>query len=300
MKLGAVLKKGIQKLKPTRMGEVTKQETVKKTAAAATPFVRYDDYWLQKARTMIDGSIDVFTKRLKTLNNFLNYLATGTFLGGVSYTTYLESDRLEVYILFIIPLIVIAIAKYYVSVKGSEPAMQEVDMRSPTKINEEYNDILGTLAEQVKEAGRLVAIATGFVLFCLPLAVYFQNHKKTIEPPVNYTSVQYDGSNLNLQANLQKAEKVSLILYGTDAKKKPKTVYSDILLQKPGELSKTIEIADLKLQLDSLDMLYTVDGKVQRHTFRPTAIKKPAAKTPAETQKKKKEVKKDSAAAKGG
>jgi len=101
-------------------------------------FLRYDDYWLQKGREMVDGSFETLSKRLTALNNYLNYLIGGTFITGTALTTYLKSPKFEVYVLVAIPVIAVAIAKFMIGIKGSEPVSKNTDMRSPTQINEDY------------------------------------------------------------------------------------------------------------------------------------------------------------------
>ncbi|MBT8253104.1 MAG: hypothetical protein KJN68_03970, partial [Bacteroidia bacterium] len=186
------------------------QETPTKQTVAEKTFLRYDDYWLEKAREMIDSSVETFSKRLKTLNIFLNFLAGGAFIGSTTILTYLQSTNLAVFIFALIPLIFIAIAKYFVSVGGTEPAMETADMRSPTQINKNYGEIIVTLSDQVKYAAKWVGWATAFTLVAFPFAIYFHNLEKATPTPETYLSIQNDGTNLSLQGVLQDAEKVSL------------------------------------------------------------------------------------------
>lgn len=248
------------------MSEDKKDEAAE---SAPIPFVRYDDYWLQKARTLIDGSIELFSARLATLNNFLNYLALGTFLGGITYTTYKTSTRPEVFGLFVLPLICIAIAKYMVSVGGSDIVMKEKDMRSPTQINDGYNDILKTLSLQVKDAAWWVGFATAVTVVCFPFAMYFQNVANETKTPKSYLSVQSDGNTLSLNGSLSEVEKMSAILYGKNLKKKSRApIHTDILFQKPGVLSATIDLKKNKIVLDSVELNYEEGEQSLRHTFR--------------------------------
>lgn len=248
--------------------EQQKKET-QNQAPNKKPFVRYDDYWLQKAREMIDGSLEALSGRLNTLDKFLNFLVAGAFIGGVSLTTYLQSKELAVYVFALIPLVTIGIAKYFVNIGGTKPAMEGADMRNPTDINENYAQILVTLALQVKRASIFVGIATAFTLVSLPFAVYFHNQSENTKPPSTYLSIQNDGTNLSLQGVLPDAKKVSVTLYGKDAKKKAKPpIYTDLLLQKPGELEATINLKTLKIVIDSLELNYTASKQKQRHTYR--------------------------------
>lgn len=251
------------------MNKDSQNKGVKDQNITDKPFVRYDDYWLQKGRDMIDGSIETLSKRLTHLDNFLTYLAAGTFLGGISLTTYLESTNIGVYGFVAIPYIFIGIAKFFTNIGGTAPTLETTDMRSPTQINENYAQILVSLSKQVKKASSWVAVATGFTLVLFPLAVYFHNIDKEVEIPKTYLSIQNDASNLSLNGVLPNAEKVSLTLYGKDVKKRLKMpIYTDLLLQKPGELNATINLKEINLVLDSLDINYSANGQKLRHTFR--------------------------------
>lgn len=243
------------------------------------PFLRYDDYWLQKGREIVDGSIETLSKRLTALNNYLNYLIGGTFITGTALSTYLKSSKFEVYALVAIAIIAVAIAKFMVGVKGSAPVSKTTDMRSPTQINEDYGRIITKLSKQVNEAAGAVGAATFIALLCMPFAVYFHNCESEKELPKTYLSITDDGSNLKLNGALENAQKVSLTLYGKDSKKKPKNrIYTDLLLQTPGKINVTINLEKLKIKLDSVDVNYSSKNSVNQNTYR---FKKENTKAPS-------------------
>lgn len=278
--------------------EVKKNET----SAANTPFVRYDEYWLQKARTLIDDSVALFTRRLNTLNKFLNYLAAGTFLGGITYTTYTQSPHLEVYVLAIIPFIFIAIAKYRVGVKGSEPAITDTNMRSPSEINQDYGELLKTISTQTKDATLWVAIATGFTLVCLPFAVFFQNRHAEVKTPDSYVNIQSDAHNVHIEGLLPKGEHVHVVLHGKNAKKETMAPYTtNIIKEDNGGISAVYSLKELELVLDSVQLKYQEGGKSHLYTYAqakggPTTSAR--AQTKPKKDPKKGEKKKDTTATK--
>ena len=261
----------------------THQKTTEK------PFIRYDDYWLQKGRQMIDGSIETLTNRLTNLNNFLNYLAAGTFLSGISITTYLQSANIGVYWLVAIPLIFIGIAKFFISVGATTPDIETTDMRSPTQINENYAQILIKLSKKVKKASQWVAISTGFTLALLPFAVYLHNCEQQVEIPKTYLSIQDEGSVLSLEGILPTDTKtINLILYGKDGKKNSKTpIYTDILPIKPGIINATISLDKLNIVLDSVDINYVSKNIIKQNTYRFKKENTKASSVKKEENKKK-------------
>ncbi|MDC8005385.1 hypothetical protein POV27_15080 [Aureisphaera galaxeae] len=262
--------------------EVKNNET---ETPAETPFVRYDEYWLTKARTLIDGSIETFNKRLKTLNNFLNYLAGGTFLAGASFATYMKSTELEVYVLAAIPLLVIAVAKMFVGVKGSEPAMEDTNMRSPAEINEDYAKLLTKLSGQVKEAGVWVGIATAFTLVCLPFSIYFHNKHAAVEQPASYVHIESDGTEVRVTGLLPKGEDISVFLHGKNAKKEKVPAYTTTLLKEEnGSFNAVYSIKDLGLTLDSVVVQYGKDNKLHSYTYK--LVKGGASANPARAEDK--------------
>ena len=95
------------------MSEETKEKSTTDHNSAENVLLRYDDYWLRKGRSIVDNSAEALSKRLKTLDNFLNYLAGGTFVGSVALTTYLQSSNIGVYGLVAIPLIFIHLPLYF-------------------------------------------------------------------------------------------------------------------------------------------------------------------------------------------
>ncbi|GAB5400956.1 MAG: hypothetical protein Aureis2KO_25410 [Aureisphaera sp.] len=280
------------------MSEVKKNET----AAAETPFVRYDEYWLQKARTLIDDSVALFTRRLTTLNKFLNYLAAGTFLGGITFTTYTQSPHLEVYLLAVIPFIFIAIAKYRVGVKGSEPAITDTNMRSPSEINQDYGELLKTLSAQTKDATIWVAIATAFTLVCLPFAVFFQNRLSQVTPPAQYVSVQNVNKVVQVHGLLPKAENISVTLYGKSTLKKDSIVpghTTAVIPKEDGSFMANYVLENFKMTMDSVHVAYQLSNKLHHYTYR-GAVTPKVSTTQAKPAKDKKatEKKTDTAKAK--
>lgn len=247
----------------------SEKENTSPSETTNSDFKQYDEYWLSKARMQLDGDIDRYSRRLKTLYKFLDYLAAGTFFGGVAFTTYLKSTNLIVYLLFIVPLLTIAIGKYYVGVKGTEVISKETDMRSPTQINKYYVAIVKKLSEQVKEAASFVGIATGVTLTLLPFGIYIQNLEEDNTIDGKFLVVQYDQANLTINGNIPESKKVTAILYGKNKKKKVRTpITTDILIQKPGKISASLDLSLLDISLDSLDLFYSFGQKKVRSTYR--------------------------------
>ena len=234
-------------------------------------FVRYDEYWLQKARTSIDNLTLSLSNRLESLNKFLNYLVAGTFLGlgGITFTAFLESTKWHIFLIFILPLIFIGIAKYKVSVVAGELEFKETDMRSPTQINDAFFKSIKVQSAHVKNAASYVGMATTFTLICFPLAIFLQNLEDSNEIPETYFSVTTDSDKkVFLHGSLPEIESLSVILYGKDLKKVPKPpVYTDILLQEKGHLNTTIDLKKISLLLDSLELSYETGSRKSNHRF---------------------------------
>ncbi|GMN07492.1 hypothetical protein MTsPCn5_28810 [Croceitalea sp. MTPC5] len=233
-------------------------------------FVRYDEYWLQKARDSIDGTTQALTQRLESLNKFLNYLVAGAFLGvgGVTYATYLESPKWYIYLAFIIPLVIVGIAKYKVSIDGGELELRNTDMRSPTQINEAYFRIIAAQSKKVKDAAGYVGLATFFILICFPLAIFLQNLEESKDVPDTYFSVTTDSKSLYIQGNLGNVEKVWAVLYGKDLKNNVRPpIHADFLLQKKGQLDIIIDLKKLGLKLEKVELFYSEKDKKFNHIF---------------------------------
>lgn len=248
-------------------------------------FFQYDEYWLKKGRSIIDNTISTLEKRIKNLNTFLNYLVAGTFFGGVSFSTYVESTNLAVYILITIPLIFIVIAKYKVGVKGGNIISESVDMRSPTQINKEYNDTLQKLTAKVREATLAVAVATGFSLVCLPFAVFFHNKEKSNTIDGEYFVVQYDSKILKVSGNEPKMKNLNVVLFGKTPNNKERTpIQREVLIENPTNFSSSFDLENLMIKLDSVEIHYILDEQEVKSTYRYT-INKPPIKSKATKNK---------------
>ncbi len=229
----------------------------------STSFVQYDEYWLQKARQLIDNSVEVFTKRLKSLNDFLDYLAAGTFLGFTGFAVYLKSSEPTVYWLVVIPLVAVAAAKWFVNVQGTQIALEETHMRSPSAINEYYTNMVVILSKQVRNAAIVVAGATLLSLALVPWAVYFHNRLSEIKIPDSYVHISYDDEKVEASGLLPKVDNIYLIMFGkkkgTDTISDP--LYTSILQKKDSSLSTVLYLEELEIDLDSIMLQYQVGEK---------------------------------------
>ncbi len=235
-------------------------------------FIRYDDYWLQKARTYIDGSLDVLSARIKSLNNFLNYLAGGAFIGGASYTTFLQSKEPLVFVSFIIPFFFIAMAKFAISFGASKIEMRETDMRSPTQINDSYNSLISRIALNIKRSSGWVGAATFFSLICFPMANYFHNQEKELYVPKNHISVSANTkkNELLINGSFEKLDKIHVTLFGKDVKNKSKDpIMMNFLQEDSGEFKSLIVLSRYGINsIDSLDLSYKIKDKLTHNTYR--------------------------------
>lgn len=246
-----------------------KKQAKTNNSQTSKDWLQYDEYWLLKGREIINNTVTTLEKRLKTLNTFLNYLAAGTFFGGISFSTYVESKNIAVYILIVIPLLSIAYAKYEVGIKGGQVINESTDMRSPNQINKEYNGILTKLIKQVKEATLTVGIATGFTLACLPFAVYFHNSQKSIQAEGEYFAIQYDSKTLKVTGNEPKMKNLNIILFGKTPKNKVRIpIQREILLESPERFSTTFDLENIKIKLDSVELYYLLDEQKVKSTYR--------------------------------
>ncbi len=238
----------------------------------AVNFERYDDYWLKKARTFIDESLNVFSERLKSLNNFLNYLAGGTFIGGASYTAFLQSKELLVFISFIIPVFFIGMAKFAITYGAGKIEMRQTDMRSPTQINDSYNAIVSRIALNIKRSSVWVGAATFFSLVCFPMANYFHNQEERINVPKNLISVTRNTkkNELAINGNLEKVEKIHIVLFGKDTKKNKKDpLLMNFVQEESGEFKGLIPLSRYGMNsIDSLDLSYEISDKMVHNTYR--------------------------------
>ncbi|UII78582.1 hypothetical protein [Flagellimonas sp. CMM7] len=238
----------------------------------AMDFERYDDYWLKKARTFIDESLDSLSARIKSLNNFLNYLAGGTFIGGASYTTFLQSKELSVFVSFIIPIFFIGMAKFAITYGAGKIEMRDTDMRSPTQINDSYNAIISRIALNIKRSSGWVGVATFFSLICFPMANYFHNQEPELDIPKNFISVtaHTKENELVINGNLDNVEQIHVELFGKDTKKKKKDpVLLNIIQEESGEFKGLITLSRHEIKsIDSLDLSYKVNDKKVHSTYR--------------------------------
>ncbi len=238
----------------------------------AVSFDRYDDYWLKKARTLIDESLNVFSERLKSLNSFLNYLAGGTFIGAAGYTTFLQSKEILVFVSFIIPIFFIGMAKFAITYGAGKIEMRQTDMRSPTQINDSYNTIISRIALNIKRSSGWVGAATFFSLICFPMANYFHNQEPELNISNNFISVSADikKNELLIIGNLKKAENTHIVLFGKDTKKNKKDpVLMNLVQEESNEFKGLIALRRYGINsIDSLDLSYKIEGKMIHNTYR--------------------------------
>ena len=148
--------------------------------------IRFDEYWMEKGRTIVDGTLEGLEKRHKRLMEFLNYLGGGTFIAGTTWAAVMGTTNPLVYLFFALPLVAIVVTKYQIGVELTNPDFGRFDIRSPLQIQNFYNSLVNSRREKLRQGQQALQLILGLVVICYPLGLWFHNldkaETKTTDP----------------------------------------------------------------------------------------------------------------------
>lgn len=181
----------------------------------------YDRYWMAYLKDLLHNTVPKLQKRFQHYITYLDTLSITTFISGTTYVTYIQTDKLIIYLLFIVPIIVLQRVKHKISVDLTDPTYETIkEIRDPKQIHLSHNNIVNKLRERLLKANRSVSRATIIFLVCVPLGIYIHNCSETAET----SKVTFDKDNYILvDANLpDKAKDIILEIRGQVIQPKPK------------------------------------------------------------------------------
>lgn len=134
----------------------------------------FDHFWIAKGQELVEKTFTNLNKHLSNYATYLKYLQGFFIVGGLTAEAFYKSTNPYVFASFLLPLIVLYIATFKISV-SRKVELKTLDLRSPLKINATYNKLAEELRGDVKNAKDWVAYATVIVLIGGSLAIYNLN-----------------------------------------------------------------------------------------------------------------------------
>lgn len=134
----------------------------------------FDDFWIGRGQKLVEDTFTNLNKRLSNYIAYLKYLKGFFIISGLTTLGFYQTTDPWVFGSFIIPVIFLYLATFQISV-ASEVQIEQLDLRSPLKINEAFHDLVIGLKEEVENARSTVAWTTIVVLIGGTIAIYNLN-----------------------------------------------------------------------------------------------------------------------------
>ncbi len=256
--------------KAEKKGPIAKNGNMSNDSNLEEKPLSYHHYWMVYIKKVLDQTIPDFQKKISNYKTFLNSVSGALLIGGIAWTTYVDTTNWKIFLLIFGPIVGLQLARLFVDVVFDRTDVINInDITDSTQVHTAHNTRVLAMSQKATLAKIAVFIATVIFLFCVPYGIFLHNLESKKEVPSSYLNVTAESNTLSINGSLKDAEKVSAVLYGVNSKKEvAPPIYTDFILKEKGTLNATLDLKVLGISLDSLDLTYKTSQGHVRNTFR--------------------------------
>ena len=222
----------------------------------------YHHYWMVYAKKLLDNTIPNFKQKIENYKTFLDSLTGAILIGGITWTAYVNTTNLYVFLLIFGPIVFLQLARLIISVMLDRTDVYQIeDITDATQVHLAHNVIVSAISKKATYSKVPVFIATLLFLICIPTGIFLHNldrNKKKEEVKISFMS-----DDIYISAITPKATKSLITFIGKDEKGKLKKLTKNISFDNPGVMNLHFNENILGFKISEILFEYTVDKEVK-------------------------------------
>ncbi len=144
-----------------------------------TPF-SYHHYWMVYIKNVLDNTIPEYQQRIENYKTFLGSLSGALVIGGIAWTSYVDSTNWKVFVLIFGPVVILQLARLIINVILDRTDFFQIeDITDSTHVHMAHNTKVATLSKKATLAKYPVFIASIVFLVCVPWGIFLHNQDRS-------------------------------------------------------------------------------------------------------------------------